>query len=52
MTFPVTVTPVAEPFMVAVPATYASAPGPAAFRSSVITTGVTGFVEVLVTCTR
>jgi len=41
-----------EPFMVAVPLTYVSAPGPAAFRLSVITTGLTGFAEVLVTCTR
>ena len=38
--------------MVAVPFTYVSAPGPAAFRLSVITTGFTGFAEVLVTCTR
>ena len=52
MTLPVTVTPVTEPFMVAVPTTYVSAPGPAAFRSSVITTGLAGFAEALVTRTR
>jgi len=29
-----------------------SAPPPAAFRLSVITTGFTGFAEVFVTCTK
>src|SRR6516225_10608278 len=52
MTLPATLTPLGEPFMVAVPATYVSTCGPGAFRSSVITTGFAGLAEVLVTCTR
>src|SRR6185437_12425519 len=45
MTLLTTLTPLGEPFMVAVPATYVRAPGPAAFRSSVTTTGFTGFAD-------
>src|SRR5262249_33443906 len=47
-----TATPAAEPVIVAAGFTNLRRAAPALLRSSVITTGVTGVVEVLVTCTR